>query len=217
MIRRNIVKTFIYLFVILSAIFSASSLINSDTGLTINVSAEISTTCIDPLTGKIKDWVDCLSPANDCSAGGINPSCTPTGQTDNQTLEEIRNSAFFVSWYDNYYKKQLLNVSTLERRNEAFNKTVMRMLGDIGFILGSLYALTTIYQIIRATLDYVSAGNDEAKFKGAKKRVESLIWAFVYVVLAISIASILFSLMGFGNLFEIEILRNRPVDDTLIN
>ena len=98
MFRKNIAKTALYILAILSAIYSAGLVVSSSPDAVINVSAEISTTCVDPVTGKIKNWVVCLSPVSDpeCSGGVIIPgqqNCSATGQVDNQTLEEIKKEA----------------------------------------------------------------------------------------------------------------------------
>lgn len=145
------------------------------------------TTCYKD--GRIVSWLECL-----------------TGGTTSPEIDKIKANIPFTA-YQKYFEKQLVALGGIAYADDAFNKTVQRMILDIIGLIGGINVIGMIIMFGKSVLQYATARDNEDAIKKAKKRVHAVFLSIILVIVYLLIGQFIASLLGIGSILDIQIFK----------
>lgn len=143
-----------------------------------------------------------VSVAEKCrgSSGFINwQECLNLGEDNPDTYYFINNR------YTKVFKDALGNNPTKETYQAAFNKTIFEFVKDIVVMLLLIFFLVLVVMGIKASFDYINAGDNDDKITHSKKTFTNIIKGLLLIIVAFILTQIFAIAFGISNIWDIKL------------
>lgn len=142
------------------------------------------TTCYK--NGQVVSWLECL-----------------TGGTTSPEIDKIKANIPFTA-YQKYFEKMIVPGTTAE---DAFNKTIQRMILDIIGLIGGVSVIGIITMLGISILQYATARDNEDAMKKSKRRVKAVFTFLIIVTAFLILGQIIASILGIGSILDIQLFK----------
>lgn len=125
----------------------------------------------------------------------------------NKPILDTLNKQFPTGGYEDYYKKSGGGSGNSSADAAAYNKTIQKIITDLVLVVFSILVISILFLIGMAYIEYIMSGSDDEKLKKAKKKVMSLLRAFLFMFAFFIVLNILTTAAGIGNFMDIKLFQ----------